>query len=365
MSRLLKIENFLEENNLDGFLVSNFYNIFYLTSFKGLSSDEREAWVLVLKDEVFLFTDRRYDSKLKIKNEKIKIILYEEGKNILHYLREIIDKKNIKKLGFEGEDLKFFEYKKFVDELKIDFVPVYFLIKKLRTKKDKQEIEFIKKACQITDQCLDEISKFIKPGISEKEIAFKIEFWLKEKGYDLAFYPIVAIDENSSIPHYDTREGEGKVKNNSVVLIDFGVKYKNYNSDITRMFFINPDNEKINIYQKLLKIQKKSIEFFTVAKPQSYKQVDLYTRELFKKGGLPFFPHSLGHGVGLEIHEYPKVSFLIDEAIDDNHIFTIEPGVYFPGWWGLRVEDTVLYQKNKVELLTNFDKDGLCLLKLK
>ncbi|GIW64772.1 MAG: aminopeptidase Y [Patescibacteria group bacterium] len=361
MSRILKIANFLKENNLDGFLVSNFYNIFYLTSFKGLSSDEREVWVLVLKDEVFLFTDRRYDNKLKIQSAswrtKVKVVFYEEGKNILHYLREIIDKRNIKKIGFEGEDLKFFEYKKFVDELKIDFVPVYFLIKKLRANKDEQEIEFIKKACQIGDQCLNEISKFIKPGISEKEIAFKIEFWLKEKGYDLAFYPIIAVDENSSIPHYDTREGEGKVKNNSVVLIDFGVKYKNYNSDITRMFFINPDIEKINIYQKLLKIQKKSIEFFAVAKPQSYKQVDLYTRELFKKEGLPFFPHSLGHGVGLEIHEYPKVSFLIDEAIEDNHIFTIEPGVYFPSRWGLRIEDTVIYQKNKVELLTNFAKD--------
>ncbi|GAB4219843.1 MAG: Xaa-Pro peptidase family protein [Candidatus Microgenomates bacterium] len=355
MSPINNIQRFLIDKNLDGLLVSNFYDIFYLTSFKGLSPDEREAWVLVLKDEAYLFTDKRYDKKSKVKSQKLKIIIFQEGKNILDYLKDIIGKKNIKKLGFEGEDLRFFEYKKLTDELKIEFLPVYFLIKKIRAKKDDREIDYIKQACLIGDLCLQEIEKFIKPGITEKELAFKIEFFLKNKGYDLAFYPIVAVDQNSSIPHYDTREGDGVIKNNSVILIDFGVRYKNYNSDITRMFFLNPDSEKINIYEKLLNIQEKTINFFSFAKPQSYKEVDLYSRELFKKEGLPFCPHSLGHGVGLEIHEYPKVSFLIDEMIENGNIFTIEPGIYFQGKWGVRIEDTV-YFKDKIYLLTGFDK---------
>lgn len=355
MSQINDVQRFLAENNIDGLLVSNFYNIFYLSSFAGLSPDEREAWMLVLKDEAFLFTDKRYNNKIKMQKSKVKMIIYEEGKNIFYYLKDIIQNKNIKKIGFEGEDLRFFEYKKITDELKIEFFPVYFLIKKIRMKKNHQEIDFIKKACLVGDMCLKEIQTIIKPGVSEKELAFKIEFFLKSKGYDLAFYPIVAVDKNSSIPHYDTREGNGIVKNDSVILIDFGVKYKNYNSDITRMFFLNPDSEKINIYQKLLEIQEKTINFFKTFKPQKYKEVDLYSRELFQKENLPFCPHSLGHGVGLQIHEFPRLSFLSEDLIENNHIFTIEPGVYFQDKWGIRIEDTVLYD-GKINLLTKFSK---------
>lgn len=362
-SSLIDLKIWLMENKIDGLLISNFYNIFYLTGFKGLAPDEREAWVLFLKDEVFLFTDKRYDRNLKsqisnLKSEKkinINTIIYQEGKNVLDYLKEIFKEKNIKKIGFEAEDLKFAEYQKFSSSLNIQFIPYYFLIKKQRAKKTLEEIKIIEKACDIGDQCLIEIKKVIKPGITEKEIAFKIEFYLKEKGYDLAFYPIVAVDENSSIAHYDTREGNGKVKKDSIVLIDFGVKYKNYCSDITRMFFLDPDDEKINTYEKLLKIQEKTIDFFSVSKPQKYKEVDLYCRELFNKENLPVYSHSLGHGIGLEIHEYPKVSFLSEEDIKKNHVFTIEPGVYMEGKWGMRIEDTVVFDE-EVKKMTNFDK---------
>ncbi|MCS6956273.1 MAG: Xaa-Pro peptidase family protein [Patescibacteria group bacterium] len=349
-------KKFLLSQSLDGFLVSNFYNVFYTSGFRGLAPEERESWVFILKDEILLFTDKRYEGKI-IKNKSIKKIIYEEGKNIFDYLKNIVLEKNIKRVGFEAEDLKFGEYNNFISNLKIDLVPYYFLIKKYRAKKTEEEIELIQKACQIADECLTEVKKNIKPGITEKEIAFKIEFYLKNKGLDLAFYPIVAVDENSSIPHYDTKDGNGIIKNNSVVLIDFGVKYQNYNSDITRMFFVNPDSEKINVYQKLLNIYEKIINFFIDFKPQSYKEVDLYSRELFKKNSLPFTPHSLGHGVGLEIHEYPKLSFLSEDKVENNHVFTIEPGVYFSSKWGARIEDTVFYENNNIKLLTSFGKD--------
>lgn len=351
-----KVQDVISSESLDGFLVSNFYNIFYLTSFKGLAPEEREAWVLVLKNEVFLFTDRRYNIKLKIKNKKLKIVFYEQGKNILDYIKFISEQKKITRLGFEAEDLRFSEYQKFSLNLNIEFIPCYFSIKKQRAEKTPKEIKIIKKACQITDQCLTEIKKIISPGITEKEIAFKIEVYLKNKGYDLAFYPIVAVDKNSSIPHYDTRAGEGIIKRNSIILIDFGVKYKNYCSDITRVFFLNPDAEKINVYKRLLKIYDSLIKFFKVSKPQKYKELDLYCRDLFKKERLPIYPHSLGHGIGLEIHEYPKLSFLSDEKIEKNHIFTIEPGVYLEGKWGMRIENTAVFD-GEIKKLTNFEEE--------
>ncbi|MGB9883464.1 MAG: M24 family metallopeptidase [Microgenomates group bacterium] len=352
-----KIREVLTENSLDGFLVSNFYNIFYLTSFKGLAPEEREAWVLILKDGVYFFTDQRYQDKAKFQDQNLKIIIYEPGKNIIYYLKEIINKKNLQRIGFEGEDLRFLEYWSLKQNLSVKLIPFFNLIKKERALKNEKEIDLIKKACEIGDWCLSEVEKYLKPGVSEKEIAFKIEFILKEKGYDLAFYPIVAFGKNSSIIHYDTREGDGVIENTDVILIDFGVKYQGYCSDVTRMFFINPSSQMINTYEKLLKIQNQAIDYIFKSKPKVYKQIDLYCRELFKKEGFPDIPHSLGHGVGLEIHEFPKVSFLSEEKLTAYNVFTIEPGVYFQGQWGMRIEDTVYLDENfKPQLLTKFDK---------
>ena len=207
------------------------------------------------------------------------------------------------------------------------------LIIKQREIKDEDEIEKIRKACQIADECLTEIVKIIKVGQTEKEIAFKIEFWLKEKSCDLSFYPIVAIDKNSSLPHYSTKDGEGKVKKNSIILIDFGAKFQDYHSDITRMIFVGEQsNEIINVYRKLLEAQTKTVKRLKI--DNNPVSIDQFCRQLltfnFK---LSTYSHSTGHGVGLQIHEYPKISlssFLEDSlspTSSRNHIVngTIPP----------------------------------------
>lgn len=364
--RLKKLEDKLKELNLDAFLVSNFYNIYYLSGFKTLTINEREAWLLITKKNNYLFTDARYVNQTP-STQQILFKLISPEKNLLQHFKEITQEERIAKLGFEADDLKFSEYQKIKEKFtNVQFVPAGKLIIKLREIKNDDEIEKIKKACQITDQCLTEIIKTIKIGQTEKEIAFKIEFWLKKHGYDLAFYPIVAIDKNSALPHYDTKtNGHQQVKQSSIILVDFGAKYQDYISDITRMIFIGkPTNEQLSIYDVLLNAQQKTIE--ELRKTNDPKKIDQFCRTLinqfqpiltnFNEFQLTY-PHSTGHGLGLEIHEYPKISQTSTNTIQKNQVFTIEPGIYLQGKFGIRIEDTVwMKADNETAVLTKFPK---------
>lgn len=369
--RVKKLRGSLSQKNVDSMLISNFYNILYLTGFKTLTNDEREAFVLVTKNKVFLFSDERYIDKnyrLQITDYELKLI--EPQRGLISHLQDIVKEEQIVNLGFEAEDMRFYEYQKLRTTFSnVSLIPTSKLVVKVREIKDEGEINRIKKACEIGDECLSAVIKTIKLGVAEKEIAFKIEMWLKEKGFDLAFDPIVAIDANSAVAHYNTKDGKGEVKDASVILIDFGVKYKDYLSDITRMvFFGKPGDEVKNAYEILLSAQEKTVE--KIADFDSLKDIDDFCRRLItsSKGRspsgrdylLPSYPHSTGHGVGLEIHEYPKVSINSPDHKIPNQVFSIEPGVYFPDKFGMRVEDTVAIGKDlKAKVLTRFPKSLL------
>jgi len=358
--RILKIKKNFENLNLEAFLISDFYNILYLTGFHGFSSQERESWFLITKNKSYFFTDKRYIfSSKKLKN--IELITLSFEKNLLFNLQEIFEKEKITNCGFESDNLRFTEFDLLTNKIKsVKFVSTEKVILKQRAIKDKKEIEKIKKACQIGDECLKKITKLIRKGISEKELAFKIEFFIREKGFDIAFLPIVAFDENSSLPHYNTNRGKNKrLKNKGIILIDFGVKFENYCSDITRIFFLRrPNNNLLNLYQKLLLVQEKTIKF--CQKERLAKEIEIFCREALAKE-LPhfssyFYSHATGHGVGLETHELPTISIFNENRIDKNQVLTIEPGIYVPKKYGLRIEDTILVEENGTKTLTRFNK---------
>lgn len=357
-TRISKLRNLLKDKNIDAVLVSNFYNVLYLTGFKTLTTDEREAFVLVTENNMYLFTDSRYIQKnfeFRISNFKLRRL--EPKKGLIAHLQEITKDEKIKNLGFEAEDLRFNEFNTLKQKLaNVNFIPTAKLIIEIREIKDVDEIEKVKTSCLIADKCLLEISPLIREGISEKELAFKIEYWIKEKNYDLAFDPIVAFDKNSSIPHYNTKTGNAAAKKGSVILIDFGVKYKDYLSDISRMFFLGkPKDEIINIYNILLDAQEKTLK--SVSKTDNLKDVDIFCRQLISKNRLLDYSHSTGHGVGLEIHEYPKISLNSQDIKKQNQVFTIEPGVYIEGEFGMRIEDTITIDNNlNPIILTKFPK---------
>ena len=360
--RIDNLRKILEEKNLDGFLVSNFYNILYLTGFKTLTENEREGWGLITNKNVYLFTDSRYIINIKLLI--LKLITPEKG--LIKHLMKIVEEEKIQRLGFEGDDLKVNELQKMKAFLtNVELISLEKLTIKIREIKDEEEINSLRIACKIADQCLEDVVKIIRPGISEKEIAFKIEFWLKENGYDYSFYPIVAVDKNSAVPHYDTRAGNNeKVKKNSIILIDYGAKFKDYHSDTTRMIFTGkPTSEMIAVYETLLKAQVQSIKRLqTDNNPVSLDQfcrAQLTSHQPLATSHYSY-PHSTGHGVGLQIHEFPKISFTSTDVLLPNQVVTIEPGVYVDNKWGMRIEDTILIKENKeVEVLTKFNKQLL------
>lgn len=333
--------------------ISNPANIFYLTGFRSLSPYEREAFVLRTKKNTYLFTDPRHDTNLKKKRIKVRLLIQE--KKLVDYLNEIIKSERIKILEFEEEDLKYAEYKYFSSKLKAKFRPLHGAIFKQREIKSIDEVRKIKKACRVADLCLKEVAKHLKVGVTEKEISLRIELYFKKKGYDISFTPIVAFDQNSAHPHYDTANGHGKLKKTSIVLIDFGAQVDGYNSDMTRMFFMKQaPKEARETYQKLLTAQKETID--KIKEFKTTKEIDHYVRQLLREEDLPNFSHSTGHGIGLEVHEKPSVSFRSKDKIENGQVFTIEPGVYYPGKWGLRIEDIVYIRNGKPELLTKSPK---------
>lgn len=342
----------LEEQKLDALLISDFYNILYLTGFKTLTDDEREAFVLVTGKDVYLFTDARYS----IEDPHVKLKMFKPGKGLSFHLNQIVTTEKLQRVGIEADHLTVLEYNYLAKKVVTTFIPTERILVSIREIKDKEEIASIKKACEIGDEVLSKIAPLISINMTEREIGFRMEVAIKEQGYGLAFDPIVAIDANSAIPHYDSHSGRAVVKKRSVILMDFGVKYQDYLSDITRMFFFGqPLPEVTGVYNSLLDAQQRTVE--RMKEITLLSDLDQYCRGLLEENQLPFYPHSTGHGVGLEIHEFPKVSLGLQDKKKDGQVVTIEPGVYLPGKFGMRIEDTVVVEKGKAVCLTNFSKD--------
>lgn len=360
-TRLQKLQQGLDKSQVAALLVSTPANIRYLTGFVGTSETEREAWLLVTVDETFFFTDARYfknDSSFMLHDSNFMTRLLDSENKLASQIGAILEQKKINKLAFEQDDLVYSEWDKMKKVLsKIELSAIPSPVSDLRKIKDNKEIRILKKACLLTDQFLEKFTPMIVPGKTEQELAWKLESMVRSAGYELSFPPIIAVDRNSAIPHHNSQaEGKTKVKENSLVLVDFGVKYQGYCADMTRMFFVGqPPARVLAMYKALLEIQKQTIAI-AIAETAAAK-VDLFARNLISKIlNLPL-PHAIGHGVGLEIHESPMISPNSKDMLLPGMVITIEPGIYIKNEFGMRLEDTVLIGKDgKPEILTKFKK---------
>ena len=348
--RIEKVQDLLKQNSLDALLISNPHNIFYLTGFIGLAPEDREAFTLVTKKDTYLITSKLYTPSFP--NTRF----LESDKRLTRHLSEIITAEGVTTIGVESQDLTVAEFDAIKKNLaRVDFSRTHHLIEDIRKVKDADEIALIRKACRLSDDCLSTIVPTIKMGQTEGEIAFKIEMWIQEKGYQHAFAPIVAVDRNSAVPHHASRSSKTKVGPNSQILIDMGVEFGNYQSDITRMFFVGkPSKKAVEVYSKLLDAQEKTIALLTSG--AACLDVDTYCRDLLTGAGMPTYPHVTGHGLGIEVHEEPRVTIKSEEMLRTNNVITIEPGVYYEKEFGMRIEDTVLITKNGYEILTKYPK---------
>lgn len=344
----------MEKNKIDALLISDVSNIFYLTGFSSFSTQEREAYLLISKNSNFIFTDGRYSEAVLHKIPHFNLIETKSESPFIKNLSQIIKKGEIDRVGFEETSLSFAEHKEI--SRVVELTPTKWVVDSLRAFKDDEEIETIRKACGIGDLTFEFILGEIKEGISEKELNLTLEAFIKKSGADSSFHPIVAFGTNSSVPHHQS--GNTKLKKNQIVLLDFGVKYEGYCSDMTRtVFFGKADSEFRHAYQTVLESQTKAIELLNhKSKILNLKDVDKSARDHIIKQRYPSIPHSLGHQIGIDVHEEPRLSPKSKDKVRNGMVFSIEPGIYIPGFGGVRIEDLVLYQ-NGPHLLTSSNRN--------
>lgn len=356
--KISKLRNVLRQNKLDCLLVSSLPNIIYLTGFSNFSKEEREAFLLITKDKHYIFTDRRYTEAVLAQVKNFKLIETSAKLPLLSTVEQLMKKHKINSLGIEEDTITVSEYKKLSACLN---VLKHLNINTFRLIKSNEEIDAIEKACELGDKTFEFILNKLKPDVSEKEIAFELEFFIKKYGADISFLPIVAFGAHSSIPHHQPTNQ--KLITNTIVLLDFGVKLNNYCSDMTRTVFMGKaTDEQKRMYQTVLEAQKKSLDSLyaklnTKLKPVKASEVDQAAREFIVSQGYPSIPHSVGHGTGIEVHELPRLGPNSKDILETGMVFSIEPGIYIPNFGGIRIEDLVVLEKSGPRLLTKSSKE--------
>ncbi len=324
---------------VDGCFVEEQADLFYLT---GLVLSIGRLWVS--PKDACLFVDGRYFEKAK-QDAPCRVELNTE-KNVKEAMQ------TAKRVSF---DSAYVTYNGFLALKKgyphIEWVPVSSPVKNLRLYKDAHEIGALRKAAQVTWQGYQHILKNLKEGISEAEIALEFEIFCRKNGASgLSFDPIIAFGENSAYPHY--RAGNAKLQKNQIVLIDVGAIVDRYYGDMTRVFFFgNPDPRLAHFHHLVATAQQKAVAH--VRPGVKLGDLDRIVREEFRKEGVEeLYTHSLGHGIGLEAHEYPRVKVDGEDkdlVLKPGMVFTIEPGLYQPGLGGIRYEDTILVTETGCE----------------
>ena len=346
-SKLQWLRNTMNSLDLQGIIISNPVNIKYLTNI-----DAEGILLLTRKDNIFI-TDARY-----IEHVHSILTLYDEI--IVYDLKDISkdDYENFflfcENVGFEEYYVTYADYKEMIRKYKINnLVETEHIIEKQRMIKDKDEISNIAKACNITDDCFKHILNYIKPGMTEKQIAKEIDEYYNINAEGVSFDTIVASGENTSKPH--AIPTDRKIKEKDIITIDMGCKVNGYCSDMTRTFFVGEVLEEVKeVYDLVLKNQLQTQEDF-----KDGANTRLLTKMVendFKLHGYDLV-HALGHGVGLEIHELPFMSTKMDFNLKNNMVVTDEPGIYIPNKFGVRIEDTVWVNKGMATVLTRSDKD--------
>ena len=320
---------------------------------KYLAGFDLAEGVLILGEKPAYFTDARYfyAAKDKIAPAGAEPILY-TGTDVL---KNYVEKNGIKTLYIDYDRTTVSEcerYKTFGAEIKNCSEELM----QLRMIKSEEELACVKKACEIIQEAYHNAIKLAKTGVTEKEIADKIRSEIIRLGGEgESFETIVAFGANAAVPHHET--GETKLTENTAILVDTGALFNGYCSDLTRMaFFGTPDEEFKNAYDAVLTANLAA--FDKIVGGMSGKDADAIAREVLKQRGYgDYFTHSLGHGVGLEIHERPNVSPRSRDNLDENAVFTVEPGVYLNGKFGIRIEDTATIKNGKAERLFTDSKE--------
>ncbi|MCM0083673.1 aminopeptidase P family protein [Geomonas sp. Red32] len=343
----------LQKTGADLLLVTNLSNIRYLTGFTG-----SEALLVVSPSEAWFLTDSRYTSQAGAEVKGAQVVEFSVR---LESLAQVIKDAGAAKAAFEAGHLTVQTYQEIRQKLPgVEFIEADAEMVSLRTVKDAQELEILEKAAVIASESLLEVVAGIKPGMVESEVAWALEKVMRSRGADgKSFDFIIASGERGALPH---GKASGKtIQAGELITFDYGIVYQGYCSDETVTVALGePDGKQREVYETVREAQRLAIE---AARPgMAFNELDAIAREYIgSKGYGQYFGHGLGHGVGIDIHEHPTVSPRSTHTIREGMVFTVEPGIYIPGWGGVRIEDTVVMESGGSRRLTKVPKELIVL----
>lgn len=352
-TRLQKVRAKIEEKGLDALLVTQAENRLYLSGFSGSAGA-----LIITSDKSVLATDSRYTEQAAIESSSFEIRRIRS--EIDKWLPDLLKEFNIKRMGFESTDLSYFTYRKMKEALdkngnSVQLIPADGLVEELRIVKEEEEIRNLKKAAALADMAFEHLCSVINPGMTEKEAAWEMEKFMRENGSQpIPFELIVASGPDSALPH--AKPTSKAIAEGEPIVIDIGAKTGFYCSDMTRTICLGKPPDKFNkIYDIVLGAQLAAMA--TIEPGMSGDRADSMARAVINEAGYgEAFGHGLGHGIGLALHENPRLGQNSQDILQDQMVFTIEPGIYIPGWGGIRIEDTVILENGKIKAINKSPK---------
>lgn len=354
MNHLAQIAAKLPEYGLDAMLITSEPGELYALGFHG------EGMVIVTPDQTHYSTDGRYIEAAQQQIHGAAISLISRQKGHLAFAEEFIQAKGLKKVGFESGYVSVDAYNSYCDKLSCDLLPAQNLLDSLRAAKDEDELSAMRQAQRITDEAFTAILDFLRPGLTEQEVAARLVYEMLLRGADkVSFDPIVAAGPNGSKPH--AIPGSTVIQPGMFVTMDFGCMYGSYCSDMTRTVAVGqPTEEMVKVYNTVLQSQLAGIAAARAGIPG--KDIDAAARKVIDEAGYgEYFSHGFGHSLGLEIHESPNANAAEQTIMPVGAVISAEPGIYLPGRYGVRIEDVLVLTEEGCQVLTASPKELIIL----
>jgi Xaa-Pro aminopeptidase len=347
--RMARVRAGLHELEIDALLFLDMKNVRYLTGFTGSDG----ALVIGEKQEILL-VDGRYTNQARKEVEGPQVFEY---KDKIDGIAAILSDSGLISVGFESQAMNVNTHLKLTEKLgALRLKPLSSEIGAIRAVKDEKEIAFIKKAAEISCEAFTAVQDLIRPGVRETDIAIELDFRMRRCGAEQVSFPtIVASGANSAQPH--AQPGSRAIENGDMVIIDYGAVYRGYHSDETCTFAVGvKDKKQEEVYSLVKTAHDRALEAVKAGIP--CVEIDRIARDFIEAGKLGmYFTHGTGHGVGLDVHEAPRIATNSEMVLEAGMVLTIEPGVYIPDLWGVRIEDMILVKEDGYEVLTRVSKD--------
>lgn len=344
MENITKLRAYLESNSLDAYFIAKKVNVRYISGYTG-----DDSYLFVTKNNQYFITDPRYTEQAALEAPLYEIVNWRlPGLTIGDAVCGLVEKEKIQSIGFEDDYINFNMYSDFYNKVKAELVPAGNVIEEMRMIKTSQEIEYLQAACEISCRAFDRLLKDIRVGVTEKELAAKLSSYMVFEGADTQPYGNILISgARTSLLH--GIPSNRAIEYGDLVLMDFGCQFNGYLSDMTRTVVVGKATPK---QREVYELEKQMVELSLAKMKAGVPVRDVY-RESIKPikdtEYLPYHYGNIGHGIGLFVHEMPFMGENYHDVLQAGNVRTIEPGIYIPGWGGIRIEDQILITENGYE----------------